>query len=125
MEYNSSGQSSISSLSRKEDFSHFEFNVTSPILKKKKKKKKLVVGKLVDQVKKFKKQAPKIHNDIHGNDDIGYHSNDQITIYDTKDTAAVVTTAAAEFFVSEVPAYKSNYPESMCSKCIIEFYMRN
>lgn len=109
MEYNSS----IRSSGRKKDFSHFEFNVTSPLLKKK--KKKLVVKKLVDQVRKFKKQTPKIHDDIGSNDDIGYHSNDQITIYDTKETAAVVTTAAAEFFVSEAPTYKSNYSQSMCS----------
>lgn len=118
MEYTSSSQSSSSSLSQKEQFSHFEFNVTSPILKSKKNRKKKI-GKLVDQVKKFKKQAPKIHDDTHAiqNNDIDYHSsNHRISIFDTKETAAeVANTAGTEFFVSEGPTYKSNYSESMYS----------
>lgn len=114
MEYISSDQSSISSLSRKENVSHFEFNVTSPILESKKTKTKKI-GKLVDQVKKFKKQAPRIHNDIH-NDDIGCHGdNNPISIFDAKEAAAGVanTAAGTEFFVSEAPTYKSNYSESV------------
>ncbi|CAO3654516.1 unnamed protein product [Mucor fragilis] len=113
MEYISSDQSSISSLSRKENVSHFEFNVTSPILESKKTKTKKI-GKLVDQVKKFKKQAPRIHNDIH-NDDIGCHGdNNPISIFDAKEAAAGVanTAAGTEFFVSEAPTYKSNYSEN-------------
>ncbi|KAL9548685.1 hypothetical protein MBANPS3_005573 [Mucor bainieri] len=114
MEYTSSSQSSTSSLSRKEDVSHFEFNVTSPILESKKNKKKKI-GKLVDQVKKFKKQAPsKIHDEVHS-DDMGYQSNsDPISIFDpAKETATTVANATGtEFFVSEAPMYKSNYSEN-------------
>ncbi|KAI8637435.1 hypothetical protein BD408DRAFT_424560 [Parasitella parasitica] len=112
----SSSHSSISSLSRKEDFDHFEYNVTSPILESKKKKvnKKLVVGKLVDQVKKFKKQAPKIHNDNddneNKNDNIDYHSSGQIDVYDTKGAAA--PNESAEFLESRMPAFKSNFSEN-------------
>ncbi|KAL0143618.1 hypothetical protein V8B55DRAFT_1584681 [Mucor lusitanicus] len=108
MEYTSSSQSSISSLSRKEEVSHFEFNVTSPVLESKKNKKKKI-GKLVDQVKKLKKQAPKIHNE-----DMGYHSNtDHVSIFDAKATTDTVANATGtEFFVSEAPTYKSNCSEN-------------
>ncbi|KAK4515012.1 Guanine nucleotide exchange factor lte1 [Mucor velutinosus] len=126
MAYTSSSQSSISSLSRKEDISRFEFNVTSPILKSKKNRKKKI-GKLVDQVKKFKKQAPKIHDDaskIHS-DDMGYHSNnDPIFIFDPKETETVVAcTTGTEFFESKAPTYKSNYSESVYSSqtCVLVY----
>ncbi|CEP12235.1 hypothetical protein [Parasitella parasitica] len=115
--HSSSSQSSVSSLGRKEDFDHFEYNVTSPISESKKKKvNKLGVGKLVDQVKKFKKQAPKIHNDNDEseskNNDNGYHSNDQIDVYDTKD--ATTPNGSTEFLVPRMPSYKSNFSESKC-----------
>ncbi|KAL7330212.1 hypothetical protein PS15p_205184 [Mucor circinelloides] len=115
MEYTSSSQSSSSSLSQKEQFSHFEFNVTSPILKSKKNRKKKI-GKFVDQIKKFKKQAPKIHDDTHAikSNDIDYHSsNYRISFFDTKETAdEVANTTGTEFFVFEGPTYKSNYSEN-------------
>ncbi|KAL7330213.1 hypothetical protein PS15p_205184 [Mucor circinelloides] len=118
MEYTSSSQSSSSSLSQKEQFSHFEFNVTSPILKSKKNRKKKI-GKFVDQIKKFKKQAPKIHDDTHAikSNDIDYHSsNYRISFFDTKETAdEVANTTGTEFFVFEGPTYKSNYSESVYS----------
>ena len=75
------------------------------------------MGKLVDQVKKLKKQAPRIHDTTIHSNDIGYHSGDTnpISIFDAKEAAAVVanTASGTEFFVSEAPTYKSNYSESV------------